>query len=160
LKTAYKYEENIPPAFNLWVKLAGTSAIFGQLIAENIRSYELTEPQFAVLECLGHIGTMNLTALSRKLRASGGNLTCIIDNLEENGLVYRVHSKEDRRVIFIRLTSKGKRLFTETFTPTAEFIASVVSVLNRREQQALSDLLRKLGRSLQEIKSYNHGKQS
>jgi len=154
MRKPLKYSKNVTLALGLWVKLARASAVFSRLIAEKIRTYGLTEPQFAVIECLGHLGSMNLTGLSKKILASGANLTCIIDNLEKDGFVSRVPGRKDRRVIFVRLTPKGNKIFKETFVPVAEFIASGASVLSETEQKELSVLLRKFGLSLQERNSH------
>lgn len=134
----------------MWIKLARASATFGKLADENIRSYGLTEPQFGVLECIGHLGLLTLGELSRKLLVSGGNITCVVDNLEKEGLVERVHSTEDRRAIVAQLTPKGKKVFDESFVKHANFITEIASVLNEHEQEQLSQLLKKLGLTLKD----------
>jgi len=134
----------------MWVKLARASSTFGKLTCEHIRTFGLTEPQFGVLEILGHLGPMTLGELSRKRLVSGGNMTCVVDNLEKDGCVERVHNKDDRRSINVRLTSKGKRLFDSVFVPHAEYVSKIASVLNENEQETLSVLLKKLGLSLSE----------
>lgn len=108
----------------------------------------MTEPQFAVLECLGHLGPLTLGELSRKQLVSGGNITCVVDHLVRDGLVRRNHPKDDRRKTVAMLTSKGKRMFTSTFGTHAEYVGRMASVLTEAEQAELSRLLKKLGRSL------------
>jgi MarR family 2-MHQ and catechol resistance regulon transcriptional repressor len=137
-------------ALGLWVKLARASQTFGKMTEEHIRSFGLTEPQFGVLECLGHLGPLPLGELSRKRLVSGGNITCVVDNLEKEGLVERTPHADDRRVIVAHLTPKGKKLFDETFGRHAEFVAKTASVLNEEEQTVLAGLLKKLGCALQQ----------
>jgi MarR family 2-MHQ and catechol resistance regulon transcriptional repressor len=134
----------------LWIKLARATSTFGKLAGDNIRSFGLTEPQFGVLECIGHLGPLALGELSRKRLVSGGNITCVVDNLEKDGLVERVHSSEDRRTIVAQLTPKGKKVFDETFVGHAEFITELASVLTEHEQEQLSHLLKKLGLGLRD----------
>ena len=50
----------------------------------------------------------DMSKLSERIRAQNSTVTGIIDRMEQNGLVVRERSKEDRRVVFIRLTTKGK----------------------------------------------------
>jgi MarR family 2-MHQ and catechol resistance regulon transcriptional repressor len=143
------YGEKADRALALWVKLARASATFGRITGRHIGSLGgLTEPQFAVLECLGHLGPLTLGELSRKMLVSGGNITCVIDHLERDGLVERVQSKQDRRRVAAVLTRKGMRLFVSTFRKHAAFVGTVASVLTAREQEELSRLLRKLGLGL------------
>lgn len=150
MKTTKKYGKKADLALGLWVKLARATATFGKFSEENIRSFGLTEPQFGVLECLGHLGPLTLGELSRKQLVSGGNMTCVVDNLEKEGLVERQHSEKDRRAIVASLTPKGKKMFDEIFGRHARCITELASVLNEGEQHQLSILLRKLGTGLQE----------
>ncbi|MBI1803359.1 MAG: MarR family transcriptional regulator [Ignavibacteriae bacterium] len=150
MKTTKKYGKKVDAALSLWVKLARASATCWKLADENIRSFGLTEPQFGVLECLGHLGPLTLGELSKKQLVSGGNITCVIDNLERDGLVERVASKEDRRAVVAQLTPKGKKRFDDIFVEHAQFITKIASVLTEHEQEELSKLLRKLGLSLGE----------
>jgi MarR family 2-MHQ and catechol resistance regulon transcriptional repressor len=150
MNTTKKYGKRIDLALSLWVKLARAYSTFRKKTSENISAFGLTEPQFSVLECLGHLGPMKIGALSAKQLVTGGNMTLVIDNLEKEGLVQRVHSKEDRREIIIHMTEKGKNLFDTIFKKHAEFIADICSILNEREQEDLSKLLKKLGTALQE----------
>jgi MarR family 2-MHQ and catechol resistance regulon transcriptional repressor len=93
---------------------------------------------------------MTIGELCRKQLVSGGNMTVVLDNLEKLGLVERAHSKEDRRAIVVRLTTKGKKLFDEIFVKHAEHIVRLASVLTDQEQEELAGLLKKLGVSLRE----------
>lgn len=145
---ATRYGEQTDLALSLWVKLARASSTFGKLTLENIKTFGLTEPQFGALECLGHLGPLTLGELSRKQLVSGGNITCVVDNLEKEGLVERVRSTIDRRSIAAQLTPKGKKLFEEIFVKHAECVERIASVLTQQEQKNLSRLLRKLGTSL------------
>ncbi len=132
----------------MWVKLARAASTFGKLTSENISSFGLTEPQFGAFECLGHLGPLTLGELSKKMLVSGGNTTCIIDNLEKLGLAERVPSTEDRRVVVAQLTPKGSKLFEEVFVRHAEFVTRLAAVLTRDEQETVSHILRKLGLAL------------
>ena len=149
MKTKRSYGEKADRALALWVKLARAYSTFGRITERHISSLGgLTEPQFGVLECLGHLGPLTLGELSRKLLVSGGNITCVVDHLERDGLVERVHARADRRKVVAKLTPKGNRLFTATFRKHAAYVGTVAAVLNAREQEDLSRLLRKLGLGL------------
>jgi MarR family 2-MHQ and catechol resistance regulon transcriptional repressor len=116
-----------------------------KLSAENIRMFGLTQPQFGVIESLGHLGPLTLGELSRKELSSCGNTTVVVDNLERDGLVLRKPCPRDRRVVYVELTPRGQKLFRNTFLKHASFIAELASVLTEEEQVELSRLLKKLG---------------
>ena len=153
MKKPLKYGRNEDIALDLWVKLARASATFGKLSAENIRTFGLTVPQFGVLECLGHLGPLTLSTLSKKMLVSNGNITCVVGHLEGAGIVERSQSQADRRFMIVKLTPAGESLFNEIFIKHAKFIGSAASVLTIQEQETLSMLLKKIGLSLREWKS-------
>jgi len=136
-------------ALSLWVKLSRASATMGKLSKVDIESYGLTPPQFSVIESLGHLGPMLMGKLCSKLLVTGGNITVVIDNLEKEGLVERIPSKEDRRAIMVQLTRKGQSLFDKIFIKHAHYVEKAMSVLTQEEQVQLSGLLKKLGLALQ-----------
>ena len=152
MKTTKKYGKKADLALNMWVKLVRATQTFGKLTEKHIQTFGLTEPQFGVLECLGHVGPLTLGELSRKQLVSGGNMTCVVDNLEKEGLVERIPSKTDRRAITVQLTVKGKTRFDEIFVKHAEFVANTASILTEEEQIHLAELVRKLGLGLQDKK--------
>lgn len=149
MKTTKKYGERADLALSMWVKLARAFSTFNRLTAKDIANYGLTQPQFGLLEALGHLGPMKIGSFCEKMLASGGNITVVVDNLERNGLVERVREGEDRRTITVRLTKKGTDLFNEIFKKHAAYVTELSSVLTMAEQRELSRLLKKLGTSLQ-----------
>lgn len=143
MKKSYGKKNDL--ALGLWIKLARAYSVFAKRTSEEIKTYGLTMPQFAVLECLGHLGSMTICELSRKMLISSGNSTVIIDNLEKENLVERIRGLKDRREIQVALTEKGKKLFENIFDSHANYVGNIVSVLTEEEQITLSDLLKKLG---------------
>ena len=150
MKTTKQYGKKTDLALSLWVKLSRAHDTFNHFTAANIRSFGLTEAQFGVIECLGHLGTMLIGDLTRKHLVSGGNMTVIVDNLQKEGLVERLVSKEDHRAFYVKLTPKGKLLFKKIFSKHAQYIVKLASVLSESEQEQLGLLLKKLGTSLQQ----------
>lgn len=148
-KSTREYGEQARRSLGMWVKLARAYATFNKETVKDIRRYGLTQPQFGAIECIGHLGPMTIGELSRKMLVSGGNMTCVVDNLEKEGLVVRRHSDEDRRSVIVALTNKGAELFENIFPQHADFITRTAAVLNEDEQEELSRLLKKLGSSIE-----------
>jgi MarR family 2-MHQ and catechol resistance regulon transcriptional repressor len=108
--------------------------------------YGITTSQLGILEALFHLGPMCQRALGDKLLRSRGNITMVIDNLEKHGLVERVRQKEDRRMIMIHLTPKGRKLISRVLPLHAKDVVKEMSRLTASEQEELRRLCRKLGR--------------
>lgn len=142
------YGRRAERALDLWVKLARAFATVDRCTAEDIHRHGLTQPQFGVLEALGHLGPLTLGELSHKTLCSGGNTTVIVDNLEREGLLRRRECRTDRRVVYVELTARGRRLFARIFPSHAAAVAEIASVLSQRDQARLAALLRALGTRL------------
>jgi MarR family 2-MHQ and catechol resistance regulon transcriptional repressor len=151
LKTTKHYGEEIDLALSLWVKLARAYASFNKHTMKDIAGFGVTQAQFGVLECIGHLGPMTLGELTKKMLVSGGNMTVVVNNLERDGYVKRMRDAEDRRVVRVRLSPKGKEFFDRIFVKHAEFVRKTAFVLTPEEQKELGDLLKKLGCGLQEL---------
>lgn len=151
LDTSSKYGPKAGKALDLWIKLARAYTTFNKLAVRDIAGFGLTQPQFAVMESLGHLGPMTIGELCRKMLVSGGNMTVVLDNLQKEGIIERIHNQADRRTINVRLTDKGEKMFEEMFPKHADFIMQRAAVLSDDEQEQLATLLKKLGLSLQEV---------
>jgi DNA-binding MarR family transcriptional regulator len=108
-----------------------------------VARWNLTLPQFDVLAELARAdaGGFTFVELSRLLLVTSGNLTGIVDRLEEQRLVERQPHASDRRVIRVALTPKGRRA-TDHMLPThAADIEEILSFMPRAALTALSVLL-------------------
>lgn len=148
--TSTTYGIDAGRALDLWTKLARAFTTFNKLTIKDISAYGLTQPQFAVLESIGHLGPMTIGQLCKKMLVSGGNMTVVLDNLQREGLIERITNKDDRRSVEVRLSAEGKKLFNDIFPKHASYVASIAKVLTPDEQRDLAAMLKKLGTGLSE----------
>jgi MarR family 2-MHQ and catechol resistance regulon transcriptional repressor len=83
--------------------------------------------------------------LGGKILKSSGNMTLVIDNLVQRGLVYRQRRQDDRRCIDIYLTEKASNLVKTILPGHVDGVVRSLSVLSADEQETLTALSRKLG---------------
>lgn len=143
------YRAEHKAALKLWVVLARCYNSFAQNEAGRIKGYDITPPQFGVMEALAHLGPLKMCELAEKLLMSGANVTGVIDRLEEKCLVQRVMEADDRRTYRIHLTSAGGKLIAEIFPQHAEKIRQLTHALSTKEKRELTELLKKPGKSIQ-----------
>jgi MarR family 2-MHQ and catechol resistance regulon transcriptional repressor len=142
----YQGRRDTVRALNAYINLArATDSLLGRMSLE-LDQKGLTMGQFGVLETLLHLGPMCQRTLGQKLLRSGGNITLVVDNLEKHRWVRREPQKDDRRMIVIHLTPRGRRLIEGVFPEHAQTIKREMSVLTQREQESLRRICRKLGR--------------
>jgi MarR family 2-MHQ and catechol resistance regulon transcriptional repressor len=121
------------------------NSLFARLSERNTLG-DITPSQFAVLESLYHLGSMNQGEVSTKVLKSGSNMTTVIDNLERDGLVRRERHEKDRRVINVHLTEAGKKKVEAVLPGHIAALVDEFSVLSASEQQTLAELCKKLGK--------------
>ena len=137
-------------ALRLWITLARCHATYAKAIAGKVQDYGLTTPQFGTLEALYHLGPLSLGELAEKLLVTGGNVTYVMDRLEDQGLVYRFRRPDDRRVILARLTQEGRELVAEVFPGHASYVEHLSRHLTSIEQKQVGELLKKLGTGIRD----------
>ncbi|WP_010324886.1 MarR family winged helix-turn-helix transcriptional regulator [Marinobacterium stanieri] len=67
----------------------------------------LTLPQVMLLRSIADQGDVSVRKLALDISLSQATVTSILDRLEERGLVERVRSLSDRRIVNARLTAPG-----------------------------------------------------
>jgi DNA-binding MarR family transcriptional regulator len=159
----------VPNALSADLK-AGTDEILEAIIylttetrritKELARRANLTGPQLTVVKILENIGDLSLSELSDKIRAQNSTVTGIIDRMEREGLVQRVRSKEDRRVVRIHLTEKGAKLASEIPVEPVVILRRALESLSDKEMKELMILLTKLAKKIQAIVRRDVGEES
>jgi DNA-binding MarR family transcriptional regulator len=71
---------------------------------------ELHANDVELFELLAQPNTWSVRAIARALRAPISTISSALDRLERRGLIGRVRMAVDRRMVFVELTSRGKRL--------------------------------------------------
>lgn len=135
-------------ALDTFIKLTRAMETLGGHLQRHLASYELTPPQFAVLEALLHLGPMSQSELGHKLLRGNPNVTALLDTLERHGWVQRTRGPEDRRVVVVGLTPEGQHLIEKVFPAHAAHLTALLGVLSSEEQETLGALCKKLGLAL------------
>jgi DNA-binding MarR family transcriptional regulator len=109
----------------------------------------LTRPQYVLLMILSPDGQgQRLTTLSQRLLYSKSQITRLVDQLEQKGLVKRVVDPHDRRAQQVTLTPVGVELRTKAEAVHQQSLQKRLGILNEEEQQQLGLLLGKLREGL------------
>ena len=77
-------------------------------------------------------------------KCDSGNLTGLVDGLEEKGLVVREQDQVDRRIKVIRVLPAGAVLQQKLAAKVADFNKDLFSVLEPEEQDMLASCIQKL----------------
>ena len=119
----------------LWLQMLKSVRHVEAVVRERLRQdYTTTLPRFDVLAMLDRRPAgLRMSELSRQLMVSNGNVTGIVDRLEQEGLVSREAVAGDRRATLVRLTAQGKALMDEMVTAHAGWIDELLGGLDEAE---------------------------
>ncbi|HLS16954.1 MAG TPA: MarR family transcriptional regulator [Paenalcaligenes sp.] len=97
-------------ALRLWLRLLSCSTLIENELRSCLRrKFNTTLPRFELMAQLASRPEgMKMTALSRHMLVTNGNITGITDQLEKEGYVKRQRLPNDRRSSMLFLTAKGK----------------------------------------------------
>lgn len=123
-----------------WV-LRRISTFIKQKGREILQDFPITTPQFIALQWLKEEGDMTIGALSEKMYLANSTTTDLIDRMEKTGLVQRVRSETDRRVIEIRLLDRGRELIDEVILHRQAYLTEILASFQKEEIDRLKSLL-------------------
>ena len=112
---------------------------------------DITNNDMHIIEAVGIGEPQNMSSIAKKMSVTMGTLPTSMNNLVKKGYVQRVRSEEDRRVVLVSLTSKGKKAFEHHERFHEEMIRHVVEMLDENEKRVLEKSLEGLNRFFQKM---------
>jgi MarR family 2-MHQ and catechol resistance regulon transcriptional repressor len=104
----------------------------------------LSSSQFRALGVLIENESMKQNAIARALNKTDGNVTVVIENLHKRGLIQRERNESDRRVVLIRATEKGRKLYEELLPVYQERLSDLLESINADDLDAMERLTHRL----------------
>ena len=112
---------------------------------------DITNNDMHVIEAIGVKEPKNMSTIAKQLSVTVGTLTIAMNSLVKKGYVERTRGKEDRRVVYISLSDKGRRAFEHHAEFHRRMIDSIKEELSGEELQILYRALTKLNKWFREF---------
>jgi DNA-binding MarR family transcriptional regulator len=126
--------------------LVRAESVVVSALSENFKRHGITPAGFNVLMILqGSDEPLCPNEIGERRLVTRGTVTGVLDSLEQRGLVVRRRHPEDRRMLLIELTAKGRRLLDELLPEHRAAERRVLGALSDREVATLAKLLAKVG---------------
>ncbi len=134
----------------IWLRLLTCTNLIERRIRKNLgKKFDTTLPRFDVLAQLDRTSDgQPMRELSKRLMVTKGNITSLVDRLEEDGLVDRQTSPRDRRVQNIQLTKNGQTAVTKMIPEHNAWLTDIMAGLDRNAAMDLHALLGELKKSI------------
>ena len=125
----------------------GIAEAWNERTGKWLRENQITFAQFKAILLLSRAGSQTLGQLSEGLSRARCTVTGLVDRLEAKGLVRRKRSREDRRMVYVSLTAKGRELASELREKVVPEIARLgEKVMGRLTESEAAALLGALGK--------------
>ena len=113
-----------------------------QNVEIHFKEMNLTAQQGILVGTLAHNGEMKISDLSDKLSLSNSTVSGIVDRLEKQGIVERIRSEEDRRVVNVNVTSEFKKTAKKHFEQFEKKLETVMNEATPEEVEKIFEGLK------------------
>ena len=140
-----------PASIGIFGRITRVHLVEQSVVRRLHERHGLTTAAFDVLSSLRRSGppyrrTTGELAESALLTSAG--MTLRIDRLAADGLVLRVRSDDDRRLVYAELTAAGLQKIDAVYEEHIALENAMLAALSGRERAQLAELLRRLARSV------------
>jgi DNA-binding MarR family transcriptional regulator len=104
----------------------------------------LTKPQFFILNLLSKRGKCTVSELADEMFVKPSAITTMIDRLYKSGFVLRERDEEDRRVVYIQLSEKGRHMLQHARAERRKIIERYLSQLQLEELEQFVHIIEKI----------------
>ena len=104
----------------------------------------MSTPQLKALLLISEEEGIRMRELARKLGGSFSNATVLVDRLVDRGFVERLAEPQDRRVVLVRTTGKGRRLIERLASSWRTLSAPLLETLATEDLATVRNALRVL----------------
>lgn len=102
---------------------------------------DLTNNDMHVIEAIGLGDGRNMSSIARRLNITVGSLTTAMNALVRKKYAERYRIEEDRRVVFVKLTEKGRKAYCQHEAYHKKMIQAILDKLDEEEVCVLLKML-------------------
>jgi len=137
-------------SLKLWLRMLSCTTRIENEIRSRLRStFGITLPRFDLMAQLERYPQgLRMGELSKRMMVTGGNITGITDQLEQEKLVARVPDPKDGRAYSVKLTAAGRRAFDEMARVHEGWVAELLQDMPYDDKEQLIGLLSQMKRHL------------
>ncbi|UTY55802.1 MarR family transcriptional regulator [Massilia sp. erpn] len=143
LDLASRLTQDHHQALKLWLRMLSCTVKIENEIRGRLRSqFGITLPRFDLMAQLERYPQgLRMGELSRRMMVTGGNVTGITDQLEQEGLVQRVPDPKDGRAFSVMLTPAGRKAFAEMAQVHESWVVELLQDIPGDDKGQLIELL-------------------
>ena len=158
LEAAKEFPDLDPSASEAFLHLLHAGDECFRAVESHLASHNITQGRFSVLMSLmnqcrgdGSVAALSPAELADRTGVTRATMTGLVDTLERDGLVTRAPDTQDRRMMAVCLTLKGREVLHEILPEHFRRMATLMQSLSESERKTLVGLLHKIKAQAAEI---------
>lgn len=116
---------------------------------DEFRELNITGPQGMIIGILMRHRKMKISELSEKMGLSNSTVSGIVDRLEKQGMVKRVRSSDDRRVVYVNIDEEFRKKSKEVFKKIEDKFRDMMNKATKEEHDEIVKGLNTLKRLIE-----------
>lgn len=125
----------------LWLLLRRVGDALNLCLDLIYSKYGITNEQSGVLGAIKSRGPLKPSDLASILERSPNSISMLVDRMVKANLVKRTRDRNDRRVVFVTMTDRGRQAIDPAVPEGWQLIHKVLSPLSDDQQRGLADML-------------------
>ena len=131
-------------------KIRNIAKYLNEYTKDHLKCYNLTLGRFHVLRVIIESQPVSMGEIHEELHMANSTVTVIVDYLNEAGLVKRRRDTEDRRVVLLEITDKGREIMKSLLKKRQDFMKKALLDMEDSAEE-LAQLLEKLLNKIEKI---------
>ncbi|MCB2285924.1 MarR family transcriptional regulator [Clostridium algidicarnis] len=119
---------------------------------------DISVTEVHTIDAIGMYEQRTMTEVAKELDITVGTLTIAINNLVKKEYVERKKSEEDRRLVMVQLTKKGKLVYRIHEKFHSDMVKATIEGLTKEEEETLVKSLENLNSFFREKYNLKNGK--
>ena len=134
-----------------------TSIFNNVLVIEEVslrgsRFKDISIKEMHTIDVIGKVPDVTPSQVSRELMVTLGTVTTSLNNLERKGYIERIRSEQDRRVVYLHLTKKGRLVHRLHKRFHKTMVEKIIDGMSKEEIDVMSKGLTNLYQFLEDLR--------
>ncbi|MGF0538462.1 MarR family winged helix-turn-helix transcriptional regulator [Agrobacterium sp. ES01] len=137
------------PRFKSWIAVGRACQLMQQTLARQLAPLDIKPPQLDILINLYRFEGISQQELARKLLVGRSNMSMLLPQMEKRDLISRLGDRQDKRILRLYLTDKGRKLTEEAMAIQTALIEKTMSAAPIEQCLTVADVMEQLAARLQ-----------
>ena len=147
-------KEIIKDLVEIEMRMLEVKNLFSGISTEMVKSsvgimgFAVNMSQLKAMTAFSEDSLLSMGELCKMANIKMPSMTEVVDRFEKEGILERIRNNEDRRVVKVKMTAKGKKMHKEVLKRRANELTKMFGVLTTEDRTKLVDSLKNVSEIL------------